>query len=434
MLTIARITTSGEIFWCSSNWPYVTGFSFLKTIGSKAPELLPGYELHLSHQAQSVILSKRKLYVHTFQLADSQVLILEDREDNGSAALIAAGQNGAGAGFSQGMKPGEGNLLFDLPSPGMKGVIASIAKVAATDMTVLIYGETGVGKEGIARLIHESSKRRYEPYVILNCGAIPETLIESELFGYSPGAFTGADRTGKKGVFEEAEGGTLFLDEIGELPLASQVKLLRVLQERSFKKIGQPRAIQADVRIIVATNRDLEAEVAAGRFREDLYYRLCVVPLTIPPLRERTEDIYPLLQFFLKKFTAKYGLSRTLSPRAIRSLMSYSWPGNIRQMENMMERLVVMAEEEEITLADLPVSVREQARQQELAQESVPADDQEAKPIKIHKILPLKEATAIVEKELLQMARERCGSTYEIAAMLGVDQSTISRKFKQFLE
>lgn len=426
MLAIARIDMNGEIVWCSSNWPYLTGFSFMKTIGSKAQELLPGYQWTHSDQAQKIRLLHRWLFVHTFQLADSQVLIVEDRHlVEGSVEPKAAKQPVTTQGVQK--------LLYELPSPGMKGVLSTIAKVAISDATVLLYGETGVGKEGIAQLIHETSRRAAAPYVKLNCGAIPESLIESELFGYAPGAFTGAERTGKKGVFEEADTGTLFLDEIAELPMASQVKLLRVLQEGSFKKIGQPRAIQVDVRIIAATNRKLEAEVAAGRFREDLYYRLCVLPIDIPALRERAEDIYPLVQFFLEKFAAKYGSVKAVTPRALSALMKYSWPGNVRQLENVIERLVLLAEGDEIPYPELPASIREAVHEPLILENNGPLQPvpETGKGIKIDKILPLKEATSIVEKELLRMAREVSSSTYEIAAMLGVDQSTVSRKLKQ---
>ncbi|MGE5701785.1 MAG: sigma-54 interaction domain-containing protein [Clostridia bacterium] len=418
MLAIARINTSGEVFWCSTNWPYLTGISFLKTIGSKAVDLLPGYQPHSSHHAQKVRLLGRFMYLYTFELSDSQVLIIEDR-------TAPRGEGGLRTELS--------NWQYDLPSPEMKKIRKIIDKVAQTDATVLIHGETGVGKEGVAQLIHQTSGRKEQPFVKLNCGAIAETLIESELFGYAAGAFTGAERTGKKGVFEEADGGTLFLDEIGEMPLTSQVKLLRVLQEGTFKKVGDPRPVQVDVRIIAATNRNLEEEVANGRFREDLFYRLFVLPIMIPPLRERPEDMYPLIQFFLNKFVTKYGEEKTISAEAASALLAYPWPGNVRQLENLMERLVLISEDAEIAFSDLPAAIRDHAGKDDKEQANGQTSDRKM-PIEIHQILPLKEATAIVEKELLLMARKVSGSTYEIAAMLGVDQSTISRKFKQILE
>lgn len=455
MLAIARISEAGEIVWCSRNWPYLTGFSFLKTIGSNVQELVTGYKLFSHTTEQKITLQDRELYLHSFQLADTHVLILEDRSHLAPTAYVVTGENPEVEGqfqdflqeterFSivarQGLKAGksinnvEHTLLFEeLPSSAVQSMIRYTKKVAPTDATVLIMGESGVGKEGIARYIHQLSSRSLKPYVKVNCGAIPENLVESELFGYVQGAFTGAERGGKKGVFEEANTGTLFLDEIGELPLASQVKLLHVVQERSFKKVGDSKTITVDVRIIAATNRDLEKEVALGRFREDLYYRLCVFPVEISPLRERKEDIEPLVRYFLEKVKSKYQVERTLSSDVLHALLHYPWPGNIRQLENVMERLVVTADETELSFFDLPSALRER-----VYPISVSAPDKgqgvHQKLVSIQQIISLKEATALVEKELLQMAREYSNSTYEIAKMLGVDQSTVSRKLKQYAE
>jgi transcriptional regulator with PAS, ATPase and Fis domain len=419
MLAIARMSETGEIFWCSHNWPYITGFSFLETIGNKVQKLLPAYRMETHGTEQRITLLNRDLYLHTFSLGDSHVLIVEDRSVEGNE-----------------WKAAEQPVLFqELPSPQMQSVVRNTKRAAGTDATILLLGESGVGKEGIARLIHQMSPRSNKPFVKLNCGAIPESLIESELFGYAPGAYTGADRNGRKGIFEEADGGTVFLDEIGELPLSSQVKLLHVLQDRCFKRVGDTRTIKIDVRIIAATNRDLEKEVALGRFRKDLYYRLCVLPVEIPPLRQRVEDIEPLISFFLQKLHAKYNITRTVSRDALKALMHYPWPGNIRELENVLERLVLTTENTEITVFDLPASMREkiypaaalavEGGQSKYAETS-------SKPIIIQQIISLKEATTLVEKELLQMAKERSSSTYDIAKMLGVDQSTVSRKLKQY--
>jgi transcriptional regulator with GAF, ATPase, and Fis domain len=228
-------------------------------------------------------------------------------------------------------------------SPALRRVLGEIAQVAPTDSTVLIQGETGTGKELIARAIHDASARRERPLVKLNCAALPRELVESELFGHEKGAFTGALQQ-RRGRFELADGGTLFLDEVGELPLEAQAKLLRVLQEREFERVGGSRSLQVDVRMIAATNRDLQSQVAAGRFRSDLYYRLNVFPVAVPPLRERRDDIARLVQHFAAKTARKLG--RTLegiAPGFIERATAYDWPGNIRELENVVERAIIMS-------------------------------------------------------------------------------------------
>ncbi len=228
-------------------------------------------------------------------------------------------------------------------SPALRRVLEQIAQVAPTDSTVLIQGETGTGKELVARAIHERSPRRERPLVRVNCAALPRELVESELFGHEKGAFTGATQQ-RRGRFELAEGGTLFLDEVGELPLEAQAKLLRVLQEREFDRVGGTRSLRTDVRVIAATNRDLQARVAAGGFRADLYYRLNVFPIAVPPLRERREDIPGLVRHFAAKAARRLG--RTLegiSPAFVERASAYDWPGNIRELENLVERASIMA-------------------------------------------------------------------------------------------
>jgi two-component system NtrC family response regulator len=240
-------------------------------------------------------------------------------------------------------------------SPQMSQVLDLVVRVAPTDTTVLILGESGTGKELIARAIHGNSPRARGPFVAVNCAAIPEHLLESELFGHVKGAFTGAirDRVGK---FEAAEGGTIFLDEIGEMRPDLQVKILRCLEERALERVGDNRPIRVDVRILAATNKDLAKAIQAGEFREDLYYRLNVVPLSIPPLRERREDIRPLAQHFLKRLGASSRL--TIAPDAFRALETYEWPGNVRELENALERAMIFHRGDVITLNDLPETVR----------------------------------------------------------------------------
>ena len=239
-------------------------------------------------------------------------------------------------------------------APSMKTLFSRIGKAADTKSTILISGESGTGKELIAKSIHFNSSRKEAPFIVIDCSAIPANLLESELFGHARGAFTGADRA-KKGLFEEAHHGTVFLDEIGELPLELQSKLLRVLQESTIRRVGETQAIDIDIRVIAATNRNLENEVKSGRFRQDLFYRLNVIPISAPPLRERKEDIVVLANHFLKRFAKDYSREpKRLSPTVIDRIQSFEWPGNVRQLENLIEQMVVMSESETIDVKDLP--------------------------------------------------------------------------------
>ena len=238
-------------------------------------------------------------------------------------------------------------------SPLLAEVLSKISIVAPTETSVLITGESGTGKERIAHAIHENSSRKNKPIVVVNCAALPLSLLESELFGYEKGAFTGA-HSRKIGKFEQADSGTIFLDEIGELPLDAQVKLLRVLQEKEIERISGSETIKVDVRIIAATNRKLEIEVANGNFRLDLYYRLNVFPIELPPLRERKEDIEELARYFLKKFAPADKKIKSFSPKVLDRLLSYNWPGNIRQLEHLVERSILLNSGDQITQIDLP--------------------------------------------------------------------------------
>lgn len=241
-------------------------------------------------------------------------------------------------------------------SPSFQAVLKTVMKVAGTDATVLLFGESGTGKELIAKTIHFQSKRARGHFVAINCAAIPENLLEAELFGSEKGAFTGAVK--RVGRFEQANGGTIFLDEVGELPLSLQPKLLRVLQERTFEPLGSSKTVKVDVRIISATNKDLSEEIRKGRFREDLFWRLNVIPIYIPPLRERKEDIPLLVEYYLKSFSEIYKKSVTIDDEALKILTSYEWPGNVRELANTIERLVVMTESNKIKVYDLPDTVR----------------------------------------------------------------------------
>ncbi|WP_165876411.1 sigma-54 interaction domain-containing protein, partial [Heliophilum fasciatum] len=293
-------------------------------------------------------------------------------------------------------------------------VLELILRVAKVDSTVLLLGESGVGKEGLAKLLHTQSGRAQGPFIKVNCGAIPEPLLESELFGYESGAFTGAKKEGKMGMFELAHNGTLFLDEIGDLPINLQVKLLRVLQEREIVRVGgtKPRAI--NVRILAATHRDLGAMAQEGRFREDLFFRLNVVPIAIPPLRQRRSDIIPLLYHFRDKFSKKYGIIRDFTPEVVDAFFSFDWPGNVRELENMVERLMVVSPGELIDSSQLPPNF----------QVRLP----EKSGLVVRSLMPLKEAVAELERQLITKAMEEYGSTYKAAEVLGVNQSTVARR------
>ncbi len=305
-------------------------------------------------------------------------------------------------------------------SQKMEDIVAQIHKVAKFSSTVLIQGESGVGKEVIAHAIHQLGGRKERPFLKVNCGAIPEALLESELFGYVKGAFTGADPGGKDGYFRQADQGVLFLDEIGELPLRLQVKLLRVLQEREVAPIGSTQTFSVDVQIIAATNTNLREMVADGAFREDLFYRLNVIPIHVPPLRERHEDI-PLIAFhFLKQFNEQHESNYHLTPDALNLLEAYTWPGNIRELQNIVERLVVTADDEIID-----ASVVGQVLKLNEPMTKV-------KPI-ITNIMPLQEAFEAVEEQLITQAMNIYKTTTRAATALGISQSSVSRKYQKIV-
>ncbi|MEA1911946.1 MAG: sigma 54-interacting transcriptional regulator, partial [Spirochaetota bacterium] len=249
-----------------------------------------------------------------------------------------------------------GNLIFK--SSSMQDVMNTIMHVAEFDSTLLLTGESGVGKEMAARFVHSKGPRKKASFIKVDCGAIPSALFESELFGYEKGSFTGAGHQGRIGLLELADKGTLLIDEVAELPLLQQVKLLRFIQDKEIVKVGGKETIPVDTRIIAATNKDLFSMVKSGTFRKDLYYRLNVVPLIIPPLRERREDIFVLIQFFLDKFNKKFGTVKKMDKECFEILEEYNWPGNVRELENMIERLIVLSSNQEISKDDLPEYVR----------------------------------------------------------------------------
>lgn len=299
-------------------------------------------------------------------------------------------------------------------SPAMFSVVQMAERLASFDTSILITGESGSGKGIIAKLLHDSGVRKDKPFIQINCGAIPENLLESELFGYEAGAFTGSRREGKRGLFEAAKDGTVFLDEIGELPLNLQVKLLQVIQEKAIHRVGGIESIPVDMRIISATNRNLEEMIKKGSFREDLFYRLNVVPINVPALRDRPEDIVPLIRSFLLQHNEKSGENKTMDTAVMSVLLKYDWPGNVRELENIIERLVITTKETVIGLDNLPGYIYEDARR--------PGE------ISYTRGGDLQDVLDAVEKQILSDAKEKYRTTREMAKALGISQPSVVRK------
>ncbi len=306
-------------------------------------------------------------------------------------------------------------------SAEMRRVVSLVQTVGPTDASVLVLGESGTGKELVVRAIHQASRRRDKPFVAVNCGALAESVLESELFGHVKGAFTGA-LGGRKGLFEEAAGGTIFLDEVGELPPGTQVRLLRVLQEREVKPVGGNQSKPVDIRVIAATNRDLSAEVAAGRFRQDLYYRLNVIVLAVPPLRARVEDVPLLAVHFLRKHAARHGRKvARIEPSALTLLSRTQWPGNVRELENAMERTVVLCQGDSISEADLAGVIR-----------VAPGSDETPPPATPFS-LPLAAAKHEFERSyLVRLMLQADGSLAAAARSAGLDRSNLRRLLRRF--
>ena len=352
--------------------------------------------------------SRTIAFVLTTSRDITQISTVQEQPDTPGSALLKAGNLDVPEDVESSFIVSE--------SEAMHNVMALTKKLASVNTTVLITGESGVGKGLIARRLHEEGVRWKKPFVTVNCGAIPENLIESELFGYVAGAFTGSRADGKQGLFEAAQDGTIFLDEISELPLNLQVKLLQVIQERQITPVGGTRPIPVDVRIISATNRNLEELVKAGRFREDLYYRLNVVPINVPALRERPADIIPLIQMNIARCNRELGETKSISPVALSILLKYPWPGNIRELQNIIERLVITTSHNVITEDDIFIFIKEAAEDNQInyADTSLAA------------------ALERAEKEILSRALENYKSTRAIARVLKVSQPTIVRKLNKY--
>jgi len=304
-------------------------------------------------------------------------------------------------------------------SAPMRQIYGIVEKVSQTDSSIIIYGESGTGKELVARAIHKASQRKEKPFIRVSCGALAENLLESELFGHERGAFTGAVKR-KKGRFELAHHGTLFLDEIGDIPSSTQLKLLRVLQEKEFERVGGEITVYVDVRIIAATNKDLKALVNEGTFREDLFYRLHVIPIIMPPLRERKEDISLLVNHFLKKLRQNFNApDLSLEPDALKTVIAYNWPGNVRELENVLERAAVLCENQCIRNSDLPLSLAEKT-------------GDEFKPV-LNESMKLNHALEELERQYIQKAMEKAnGIKIKAAELLGIKTSALYYKLEKF--
>jgi len=358
-----------------------------------------------------------------------------DREELKLAVRKAAAVRVATQNRLQDTGDAQGRYQIIGQSPRMREIYAIIEKVAATPSTVLITGESGTGKELVATALHENSQRRTKPFIKVNCAAIPKDLMESEFFGYERGAFTGAVNS-KPGRFELADGGTLFLDEIAEIPPAMQVKLLRALQESEFERVGGIRSMHVDVRVVAATNRDLAHEIAAGNFREDLFYRLNVVPVALPALRERHEDIPFLVQAFIEKYNKRLNKSvRGLTPEALTCLAAYHWPGNIRELENVIERTVLFSEGDAIDVRDLPEDLRgvdakaANGRAAARLEPTLPAVEPGNASMKDI----VRQATLEIERDLIQKALdETAGNVTRAATLLGISRKGLQNKMKDF--
>jgi two-component system response regulator AtoC len=340
----------------------------------------------------------------------------------------------------------QGRQSMVASSGAMKRVLGMIKRVAGVpSTTVLIQGESGVGKELVARAIHERSARAGKQFIAINCAALSENLLEAELFGYERGAFTGADSKGKAGLFEVADGGTIFLDEVGEMPLTLQTKLLRALQERRFRRVGGLVDVEVDVRVVAATNRDLRSEVIAGRFRQDLYFRLRVVPIPVPPLRERPEDILPVADHLMKRLTVELGRPElTLSEEARTAMRAYAWPGNVRELANAIERAVIGAEGDTIREGDLvmdeelfiPVHDQASGLRQALSAPTVEAPPAAARSLELPKgtllIPPGERDLARIEAQIIRAVLNETGNQKSKAAEhLGINRTTLYNKLKE---
>jgi len=411
---------SPQLIFCDFKLPEMDGFSFLKE-----SRKVPGSEVILMSAYSDPNTVTQAItegaYDHLPKPFSGPELLLavkkfELRERNRSVVRLQKSSAETTPRFHS------GNIVAE--SVAMKDILATVRRLSSYSTTVLVSGESGTGKELVAQAIHQNSSRRGRPFVAINCGAIPEMLMESELFGHKKGSFTDATRD-KKGLFEEANEGTLFLDEIGELPHHLQVKLLRALQEQQIRRVGDEEVISIDVRIIAATHRNLEDDVVEGKFRDDLFYRLNVVSLFIPPLRERTDDIPPLIQAFIKKQAKRLGLpAKTVTAEAMKMLTKYYWKGNVRELENCIERSLVLSESDFIDVDSLPDQVRNESDLSRTAASVVTISDEN---------LSIKQKTRALEISLILAALGKTnGNRTHAAKILEISHRALLYKLKEY--
>ena len=410
---LARIEeTPVDVVLCDLRMPGIDGFELMPQIA----RLLPGVPIVLMSaygtEELAVEAMRRGAYDYLAKPFNPSEIVLTLRKAYEREKLRKANQL-----LQRDVQRALGDRPIIAASKAMIELLEMLERTAAYKTTVLLTGESGTGKEVLARAIHAQSPRRQESFVAVNCGAIPDNLLESELFGHAKGAFTGAGRA-RRGLFVEADGGSIFLDEIGELPHALQVKLLRVLQEEEVRPVGETKSQKVDVRVIAATSRDLEQDVAEGTFREDLYYRLNVMHLSVPPLRERREDIPLLTDHFLAHFRTVLGKPiRTITDDALERLTSYSWPGNVRELENVIERAVILADTDRLTQQDLPEGIVS----------AVAADGSDAASFS------LRRARRTVEAETIRRALKATGGNRTHAAkLLEISHRALLYKIKEF--
>ncbi|MBC7196070.1 MAG: sigma 54-interacting transcriptional regulator [Deferribacterales bacterium] len=416
---IYLVDSQGKTLWVNKAFEEMSGFSLNELEGKTLYDLVNVYK-YFSGSASILVLENKKPATVTYRTSKGKNFLVKGKpifDDNGNLKYVVNTiwdltvinyTDVVDKDTLREFKLQESDIITT--SSSMNSVIDMAMKVAPTDANILITGESGVGKSLLAGLIHKMSDRKNGKFLKINCASIPETLLESELFGYESGAFTGANTRGKMGLVEAAEGGTIFLDEISELSLNVQAKVLTLIQEKEFVKVGGTKSIKSNVRIIAATNKNLYTLVNEGRFREDLYYRLNVIPINIPPLRERLDDIPILCEYFLKKFNEKYNSYKYISDSVIEYFKTYNWRGNVRELENTIERLVVTTKSNNITLSDL-----NQLFDEDFSGNKLNFDEQ----------------IALFEKNILLKAKKKFGSTRQIAKHLNLSQTKVVRLLKK---
>ncbi|HUH00441.1 MAG TPA: sigma-54 dependent transcriptional regulator [Kofleriaceae bacterium] len=432
---LEKLTDDVDVVITDLKMPRVDGMEVLRRAGIEHPAIPVIMITAFGSVGNAVAAVKAGAFDYIEKpFEQDQIRQIVDKAVRQGVANKAASQLGAGDDAGPGAATGRFGLVGT--SPQMQTIFDIIDKVADTPSTVLITGESGTGKELVAKALHESSSRRDQPFIKINCAAIPKTLMESELFGYEKGAFTGATNS-KPGRFELADHGTLFLDEIGEIPVEMQVKLLRAIQEQEFERVGGIKTIKVDVRLVTATNRDLETEIREGNFREDLYYRLNVVPLQIPPLRDRAQDIPLLVRHIIKKFNDRLKKNlEGIEDDALAMLQAHTWVGNIRELENMLERTILFCSTDRIQVSDLPQELQPGGLRAAAATVGSPTDTP-SEGIDLGADTSLKEIvraeTSRVEKELIAKALDETGGNVTQAAkLLKISRKSLQMKMKEF--